>query len=392
MGTRSTRTSVPARGPTPRNDYRTLTLPAVSRPVRDAAPSRDDWEHADAYADATDRAEGADLSARAVPAPRRTRTLRAATARPRRVTEEPEGELPARSLVAPRATRGRSVALQATGGVLVKGAEPESLAVLAERMAARAHKKRVPIRLLASVVALVIVAAVLVAPRLTAADAAAACQWYTVQPGDTLANIGAAHRSTTTILLRANHLSDPSKLFVGEKLCIPTTWWAQTRSAPVIPDGAEVALPPGIMAGEPCTADRSIVWTVPVSRWAVPPGCFGLVYSPNPNNYMVNGHVIPGFGWCNWWPEALLRNPYALDWPEHSRPRVGFPVFYMPQIGQHVGHYAFVESIGPTDNPNTNGWILISEMNMYWRGAGWAKVNYRYIRVDYPGANYLYPN
>ena len=27
---------------------------------------------------------------------------------------------------------------------------------------------------------------------------------------------------------------------------------------------------------------------------------------------------------------------------------------------------------------------------MYWRGAGWAKVNYRYIRVDYPGAEYLY--
>lgn len=397
MGTRSTRAPRSGHGHTPpTNDYRTFTLPAVSRPARNDAPQRDDWDQADAYTYPDEYDDDAGESAQPMPEVRPTRTLRAATARPRRGTQGPEGDSPAPSsrVLATRqpARGGSSVALRSTGGVLVKGGEPQSIAELAKHMAARARKKRTPVRLLASVAAMVLVAAVLIAPRLTSADAAAACNWYTVQPGDTLANISAAHRSTSATLLRANHLTDATTLYVGEKLCIPTSWWAQTRAAPVIPDGADVALPPGIMAGEPCTADRAIVWTVPVSRWAIPPGCFGNVYHPNPYNYMVNGQVIGGFGWCNWWPEALLRNPNVLSWPEHSIPRVGYPVFYKPQPGEHVGHYAFVESIGPTDNPNTAGWILISEMNMYWRGAGWAKVNYRYIRVDYPGANYLYPN
>jgi hypothetical protein len=140
-------------------------------------------------------------------------------------------------------------------------------------------------------------------------------------------------------------------------------------------------------AGEPCTADRSIVWTVPVSRWAIPPSCFAGVYWPNPYNFLVNGNIIPGFGWCNWWPEALLRNPRAIDLPRHSTPRPGVAVYWAPQPGDRTGHYGFVESIGTGVN---SGWILISEMNMYWRGAGWQKVDYRYIRVDYPGANYLY--
>ena len=99
--------------------------------------------------------------------------------------------------------------------------------------------------------------------------------------------------------------------------------------------------------------------------------------------------MIGGFGWCNWWPEALLRNVHVLDWPGHAAPRVGYPVWYAPQPGQHLGHYAYVESIGSGKNA---GWLLISEMNMYWRGGGWAAVDYRYIRVDYPGASYLYPN
>jgi hypothetical protein len=126
------------------------------------------------------------------------------------------------------------------------------------------------------------------------------------------------------------------------------------------------------------------VWTIHVWQWAIPPGCFGLVFVPNPNNYLINGHVLPGFGWCEWWPEALLRNPNVINRPGHSTPRVGVPVYYYPPPGGHVGHYAFVESIGP------NGWILISEMNDRWRGAGFGKVNYRYVQVHFLNATYLY--
>jgi hypothetical protein len=144
--------------------------------------------------------------------------------------------------------------------------------------------------------------------------------------------------------------------------------------------------PLGFVKGEFCTEDRSIVWTIPISRWAIPPGCFGLIFHPNPMDFLVNGREILPFGYCEWWPEALLRNPNVLQLPWHTQPEVGVPVWYNPPPGQ-VGHYAFVESIGTGVDA---GWILISEMNMHWRGGGWGAVDYRYIRVDYPGAEYLY--
>jgi LysM repeat protein len=256
-------------------------------------------------------------------------------------------------------------------------------------------------------------------------DAASACAWHTVVPNDTLGNLGYWNGSSALAIARANHIRNPNRIYVGQRLCIPRETWAAAHRAPPVPQGQALAVPivkapaqqpsapaaaparqpaapapaaarqapapapaaapvAGILPGEPCAADRAIVWTVPVSRWAVPPGCFGGVYAPNPYAFQVNGHVIPGFGWCNWWPEALLRDPNAIFKPGHSTPRVGAAVYWAPQPGDRTGHYGFVESIGP------NGWILISEMNMYWRGAGWAKVNYRYIRVDYPGASYRY--
>jgi LysM repeat protein len=252
--------------------------------------------------------------------------------------------------------------------------------------ARRTGSRRLPVRLAGVLAILVALGLAVAAPRVSAIAADSTCAWYTVKPGNTLNDISMAHHLSAAALAQANHISTTSTLYVGQRLCIPTAWWSSAQLAPAVPDGAELALPPGILAGEPCTEDRAVVWTVPVSQWAVPPGCFGQIFYPNPLDYMVNGQVIGGFGWCNWWPEALLRDPNALSLPEHSEVRVGWPVFYHPVNGEHVGHYAFVESIGP------NGWILISEMNMNWRGAGWARVNYRYIRVDYPGAAYLYPN
>ena len=276
------------------------------------------------------------------------------------------------------------MALPATGGVLVMGSRSRRDVALAGQP--RAARRHLPIRLAGTLAIMLAVGLAVAAPRVSAIAADSTCDWYTVKAGDTLNDIGMAHHTTAPALAQANHISASNPLYVGQKLCVPTTWWSAAQLAPAVPNGAELALPPGVMAGEPCTQDRAIVWTVPVSQWAIPPGCFGKIYYPNPLDYMVNGHVIGGFGWCNWWPEALLRDPNALSLPEHSIVRVGWPVFYKAQPGEHVGHYAFVESIGP------NGWVLISEMNMNWRGAGWAKVDYRYIRVDYPGATYLYPN
>lgn len=137
-----------------------------------------------------------------------------------------------------------------------------------------------------------------------------------------------------------------------------------------------------IAGGEPCTAARSLAWTIAISQWAVPPGCFGGIYHVNPAAYGVE---TADYGWCDWWPKAITHNNNALKGVHHSAPRVGVAMWFNPgdQGAGSAGHWAYVESIGP------NGWLLISEMNDAWRGGGWAKVNYRYVRVD-GGTSFIY--
>lgn len=137
-----------------------------------------------------------------------------------------------------------------------------------------------------------------------------------------------------------------------------------------------------IAGGEPCTASRSIVWTGTVYSGRVPPGCFGGIYTVNPYSY---GTETWDYGWCSWWPRAIKHNNNALSGTFHSSPIVGSVIHFAPgdQGAGSDGHWGYVESIGP------NGWILISEMNMYWRGGGWQRVDYRYVRVD-GGTSFIY--
>ncbi|HEX9056865.1 MAG TPA: hypothetical protein VF818_04970 [Ktedonobacterales bacterium] len=140
--------------------------------------------------------------------------------------------------------------------------------------------------------------------------------------------------------------------------------------------------PAVVRGGEPCSPNvPSSVWTT-VQYWrpgAIPPGCYGGVFSINPRNYVYR----PYFGVCNWWPEVLRPDeptlPYDSRLPHHSTPRAGGTVHYAP--GDHgagsTGHWGHVESISPDGR-----WILTSEMNMYWRGGGFGRVIYRYVNID----------
>ncbi|HEY7835246.1 MAG TPA: CHAP domain-containing protein [Ktedonobacterales bacterium] len=137
-----------------------------------------------------------------------------------------------------------------------------------------------------------------------------------------------------------------------------------------------------IGGGDPCAGSRAIVWTIAVWQWAVPAGCFGGIYTVNPYAYGVE---TSDYGWCAWWAVAMTHNNNALNLPRHSAPRVGAVMWFAPgnQGAGSDGHWAYVESIGP------NGWLLISEMNDDWRGGGWARINYRYVRVT-SGNAFLY--
>jgi hypothetical protein len=136
-------------------------------------------------------------------------------------------------------------------------------------------------------------------------------------------------------------------------------------------------------AGEPCHS--TVYFNGVPSLWAVPPSCYGGVYSINPANYVYR----PGFGWCNWWPEVMNPSRPDLLWGRYARgptPRPGATVVFAPGVqgASAGGHYGRVVAIYPG-----GGWILISEMNFYWRGAGWGKVNYRYVHLG-PGLNFIY--
>ena len=82
----------------------------------------------------------------------------------------------------------------------------------------------------------------------------------------------------------------------------------------------------------------------------------------------------------------LMRLGNAAAWPARawrfglrvsSQPRVGSTVVFAPGVqgASARGHAGVVERL------LSGGWLEISEMNFYWNGGGWGRVDYRYIHV-----------
>lgn len=147
---------------------------------------------------------------------------------------------------------------------------------------------------------------------------------------------------------------------------------------------ASVAVVVPKTSGEPCK--EPITWPAQIDNWTTPPGCYGAIYRPNPANYASR----PGFGWCNWW--VRVNHPDHPDitesksFGEGSVPHAGDAVFFFGGVqgADSAGHWAQVVAVAPD-----NYWVLISEMNFSWRGAGWARVDYRYIHVGH-GVVFIY--
>jgi hypothetical protein len=49
------------------------------------------------------------------------------------------------------------------------------------------------------------------------------CTWYTVYSGDTLGGISISYHTSIWSLAHVNHISNINRIFVGQRLCIPTT-------------------------------------------------------------------------------------------------------------------------------------------------------------------------
>ncbi len=195
-------------------------------------------------------------------------------------------------------------------------------------------------------------------------------QPFIVKPDDTLQSIAARFGVPVDELAKTNGLNPNAPLVPGEVLCPPV-------------DNANEPILVGTTSLEPCQSHD--YWLPHITQWAVPPGCYGLIYTPNPADYPYR----PTWGWCNWWPEEEhpnLPGDEALHLPKHRTPIVGATVWFDPfeQGAGSEGHYAELVAINPDGY-----WLLISEMNDSWRGAGWGKIDYRYIHVS-PGVWFMY--
>jgi len=115
----------------------------------------------------------------------------------------------------------------------------------------------------------------------------------------------------------------------------------------------------------------------------------------NPTNYYA-----VAWGQCTWWAQWKRQDEYlahmgnALYWLGGAAAR-GYRTGGVPVAGATVvvqpgvqgaggaGHVAHVEAVYP------GGWFLVSEMNFYWNGGGWGRVDYRYMHTG-PGIGFIY--
>jgi LysM repeat protein len=91
-----------------------------------------------------------------------------------------------------------------------------------------------PVWLLANLLIL-LAAGWAIVPRLAIVTSQSACEWHVVVPGDTLGKLGTAHHTSALAIAHANGLPDPNQVYVGERLCIPLTFFASAGAAAIIP-------------------------------------------------------------------------------------------------------------------------------------------------------------
>jgi surface antigen len=135
--------------------------------------------------------------------------------------------------------------------------------------------------------------------------------------------------------------------------------------------------------------------TGPYSPWTPVPGhpSYGMSdFAGDPNSGF--------FGYCTWYAwyrnqsEPLMRLGNAGAWAANA-PRFGLRTGTTPVVGATAvfapgvegaggaGHVAHVEAI------LGGGWFIVSEMNFYWNGGGWQRVDWRFAYVS-SGVTFIY--
>jgi surface antigen len=155
-----------------------------------------------------------------------------------------------------------------------------------------------------------------------------------------------------------------------------------------------------VNTGAPSAQAAGAVSSAPLSPWP-PSNAYAAV--PGYGAYAMNdvgGYYYWAFGQCTWWAqyerkdENLMHMGNAQYWASVAASR-GYHVSWTPRVGATVvfqpgvqgaggaGHVAHVVKVYP-DN-----WFLVSEMNFYWNGGGWGRVDYRFAHAG-GGVQFIY--
>ena len=167
-----------------------------------------------------------------------------------------------------------------------------------------------------------------------------------------------------------------------------------------LPVTSQPAATPPSHAPAPTTPPSGIS-PAPVAPW--PPSNAYMFVPGHPGYALAEPNPDPywwAFGQCTWWAqnqrqdENLKRMGNAQYWAAGAAAR-GYTVSGAPKAGATVvfqpgvqgaggaGHVAHVIAVYPY------GWFLVSEMNFYWNGGGWGRVDYRFAHSG-AGVSFIY--
>jgi hypothetical protein len=194
-----------------------------------------------------------------------------------------------------------------------------------------------PLWLLANL-AIVLAAGIAIVPRIVPADAAAGCQWHRVVPGDTLGNLGWANHTNAMAIARANHISNPNLIYVGQNLCIPLTSSAEAHSAPAVPAAVH---PPTY--GSAKGVQSFVSYALPYARQA-------HAQTGWPTSVILaqwgleQGWRIPGYTGFNWGNVAALPGEPTVNGIAVAGSPAAFAYANTPQQG--LNYYVRVAKLG----------------------------------------------
>ncbi|HEX9039070.1 MAG TPA: CHAP domain-containing protein [Ktedonobacterales bacterium] len=137
-----------------------------------------------------------------------------------------------------------------------------------------------------------------------------------------------------------------------------------------------------------------------------PPGGIGP-WVPVPGHPSYGFHDFSGdpyswmYGECTWWAWYMRRDEpqlgrlgMASNWIANAR-ALGMRTGYTPVAGATVVFQPYVQGAGSGGHAAHvqqvlgGGWFIISEMNFYWNGGGWGRVDWRYVHTG-PGVAFIY--